>query len=218
MTPPSSETAPGESTAHEVYEQVVAELPLLSRTPERWARIAAADLPSFLADHAVCEQQAALFGLSLVGLYPEDAELVERMSALAAEEAVHLRRVAALLHRRGLHPARRRSNPWVQALREHVRSDREDELKVDRLLLGALIEARSCERFTRLHAEIVERDPEVARLLEDLGPAEARHWRMFHALARRELPEEALEARFAEWLEIERRVTDARGVEPLVHG
>ncbi|MDX1390436.1 MAG: tRNA isopentenyl-2-thiomethyl-A-37 hydroxylase MiaE, partial [Acidobacteriota bacterium] len=69
----------------------VERLPLLTTTPSSWARLAAANLPVFLSDHAVCEQQAALAALALVGHYPDDAELVERMTALAAEEISHLR-------------------------------------------------------------------------------------------------------------------------------
>ncbi len=65
-------------------ETIRAELPLLTATPTSWAELAAAHLDRLLADHAVCEQQAALFGLSLVGHYPTDDELVERMAALAA--------------------------------------------------------------------------------------------------------------------------------------
>jgi tRNA-(ms[2]io[6]A)-hydroxylase len=202
------------------YDEVFAELPLLSQTPPEWAELAAAELTVFLADHAVCEQQAALFALSLVGHYPDDPELVDKMSALAAEEAVHLRRVAVALGRRGAHPDRRRANPWVQALRREMETDREPHLKVDRLLVGALIEARSCERFTRLLEALraTGAEPDVARLLEDLGPAEARHWRTFHALAARELPAAELTERWRRWLEIERDASARGGRRPTVHG
>src|SRR5262245_26354891 len=69
-----------------VFEEVFADLPLLHQTPRSWAELAAAHLPEFLADHAVCEQQVAVYALSLTGFYPEDGELVERAAALAAEE------------------------------------------------------------------------------------------------------------------------------------
>ena len=194
------------------------QLPLLHATPRSWAELAAEHLGEFLADHAVCEQQAALFGLSLVGHYPEDAELVRHMSALAAEEVAHLRRVTAILHRRGLTLSKKRANPWVQGLRRAVEGDRADTLKVDRLLVGALIEARSCERFTTLLEVIEDRDPEVARLLHDLGPAEERHWRMFFELAEREMDGEALARRWQRWLELERDLSRRGGVRPTVHG
>lgn len=199
-------------------DAIRSELPLLTATPAGWAAIAAADLPTFLADHAVCEQQAALFGLSLIGHYPDDDELVERMSALAAEEVSHLRRVHALLRRRGHTLAARRSNPWVQGLRSRVTKDRAELCKVDRLFVGALIEARSCERFSTLLDHIGDDDPELARLLEDLGPAEKRHWEMFYRLAERELPAKELKPRWQGWLDHEATLSRATGVEPRVHG
>lgn len=192
------------------------ELPLLAATPRAWAELAARHLDVFLADHAVCEQQAALNALSLIGQYPADDELIERMSALAAEEIAHLRRVVALLKARGLTTAGRRVNPWVRGLLDRVDNRREPERQVDRLLVGALIEARSCERFTRL-AEVVE-DADVARLLNELGPAEARHWRMFYDLAARLMPPGPLEARWRRWLEHERDLAAGLGVSPTVHG
>src|ERR687892_2659494 len=83
------------------FEEVFAALPLLHQTPRSWAELAAARLPEFLADHAVCEQQVAMYALSLAGYYPDDAELVERAAELAAEEVQHFRRVVAILKRRG---------------------------------------------------------------------------------------------------------------------
>jgi len=197
---------------------IVAELPLLVGTPPSWAELAADDLPSFLADHAVCEQQAALFALNLVAHYPEDDELVLKMAALAAEEVVHLRRVVRLLHERGLKPSRRRANSYVHGLHQRISREREGDLKVDRLLVGALIEARSCERFTCLLDRLGDRDPAVATLLRDLGPAEKRHWKTFHALARREIDAPELGERWLRWLGWERALMTARGVAPTVHG
>jgi tRNA-(ms[2]io[6]A)-hydroxylase len=193
-------------------------LPLTVPTPDGWARIAAGDLATFLADHAICEQQAALTALNLIAHYPEDEELVERMTSLAVEEVIHLRRVSELLRRRGLRPARRRSNPWVSELRSHVRKENEAQIKVDRLLVGALIEARSCERFTRLLDELRDTDPEVASLLRDLGPAEKRHWEIFYRLAARDQDREGFERRWSEWLEVEARATRAGGKRATVHG
>lgn len=195
-----------------------AELPLLVLTPRTWAELAASELPLFLADHAVCEQQAALTALNLVAHYHRDDELVQRLTSLAAEEVVHLRRVVTLLHRRGLQPARRRPNPYVQALRTRVEPEREPRLKIDRLLVGALIEARSCERFTALLEALGDGDPEVADLLRDLGPAERRHWEMFYGLAARETDDAWLAAHWRGWLEHERDVVARGGLRPTVHG
>jgi tRNA-(ms[2]io[6]A)-hydroxylase len=198
------------------FDEVFAELPLLYPTPRSWAEIAAARLPEFLADHAVCEQQVAMYALSLAGYYPEDAELVERAAALAAEEVQHFRRVVAILRKRGWPLGGRRKNPWAQSLRARIVPGREPWTKVDRLLFGAMIEARSCERFTRL-LEVVD-DHEVARLLADLGPAERRHWELFYHLAGRETGAEALAARFQGWREFEAGLARDLGLSPAVHG
>jgi len=209
---------PSMNTEPESAASVRDELPLLAWTPTAWAELAARHLPVFLADHAICEQQAAMFGLSLIGNYPEDAELVDKMGALAAEEVSHLRRVTTLMRKRGIEPSRKRKNPWVQGIRRHMQTGRGPFLKVDRLLVGALIEARSCERFTCLLEVLEDRDPEVARLLHDLGPAEKRHWQMFYALAERELPADQLEPHWQRWLEHEAELSRRGGVEPTVHG
>ena len=198
------------------YEEVFAALPLLHATPRSWAELAAANLPEFLADHAVCEQQVAMYALSLAGYYPEDGELVERVAALAAEEVQHFRRVVAILTRRGWPLGGRRKNPWAQALRARIVPGREPWTKVDRLFFGAMVEARSCERFTRL-LEVVE-DPEVVRLLADLGPAERRHWELFHQLAGRDVEADALADRFQSWRELEADLARGLGVSPAVHG
>ncbi len=193
-------------------------LPLLCDTPASWGTLVAADLPTFLADHAVCERQATLFALNLVAHYPDDEELVRRMIALAAEEVTHLRRVVRILHSRGLAPASRRPNPYVQGLHRRIRKNPEFDRKIDRLLVGALIEARSCERFTRALDAIVDRDREVAELLGELGPAERRHWELFHRLASRECDSAVLETRWGEWLAWEETLATAGGRSPTVHG
>lgn len=197
---------------------ILAELPLLAPTSSSWARLAAGNLPVFVADHAVCEQQVAMYVLSLAGYYPDDFELVERAGALAAEEVQHFRRVVAIAKRRGWPLAGRRTNSWAQALRRRIEVGREPITKVDRLLFGAIIEARSCERFTALRDELGSRDPELAELLDDLGPAERRHWELFHRLAAREMPADELHSRFRGWLEFERDLQSTLGVAPTVHG
>lgn len=211
--PDGEESGPDEPIG---FEEVFAELPLLHATPRSWAELAAARLPEFLADHAVCEQQVAMYALSLAGYYPDDAELVERAAALAAEEVQHFRRVVAILRKRGWPLGGRRKNPWAQSLRARIVPGREPWTKVDRLLFGAMIEARSCERFTRL-LEVVD-DPEVAQLLADLGPAERRHWELFYHLAGRETDGEALAARFQDWREFEAGLARGLGTSPAVHG
>ncbi|MEO8274588.1 MAG: tRNA isopentenyl-2-thiomethyl-A-37 hydroxylase MiaE [Thermoanaerobaculia bacterium] len=200
------------------YEEVAKELPLLVATSPAWAHLAAANLPVFLADHAVCEQQVAQYALALTSWYPDDFELVDAASALAAEEIQHFRRVLAILRRRRLATGGRRTNRWVQALRARIVERQGPWTKVDRLLFGAIVEARSCERFTRLLEVVEVSDPDVARLLADLGPAEKRHWQLFYRLAGRDVDAAALAERFQGWLELDRDLAAQAGVEPTVHG
>ena len=200
------------------YDEVASELPLLVATSTDWAQLAAANLPIFLADHAVCEQQVAQYALALAGWSPDDFELVDAAANLAAEEIQHFRRVVAILNRRSLPTAGRRSNRWVQALRARIEPRQGVWTKVDRLLFGAIVEARSCERFTRLLEIVRESDPEVGRLLTDLGPAEKRHWQLFYRLAGREVEPAELAERFRGWLELDRDLAARAGVEPTVHG
>ena len=211
----ANESRPPQPTT---FEEVLSALPLLHPTPRSWAELAAAHLPEFLADHAVCEQQVAVYALSLAGYYPDDGELVERAAALAAEEVQHFRRVVAILRKRGWPLGGRRRNPWAQALRAQIVPGREPWTKVDRLLFGAMIEARSCERFTRLLEVVEDKDREVAHLLADLGPAELRHWELFHRLAGREIEPEALAVRFQRWREFEADLARGLGISPAVHG
>lgn len=192
------------------------DLPPIAATRAEWAPLAAGNLPAFLADHAVCEQQVASYALSLAGYYPGDLELAERAAALAMEEVQHFRRVLRILKRRGWPTAGRRANRWVQALRGHIQLGHEPWTKVDRLLFGAMVEARSCERFTRLM--VVVEDGEVRRLLADLGPAEARHWHLFHELAGRAVEPATLAERWQSWLDFEAGLQSGLGVEPSVHG
>ncbi len=142
-------------------------------TPPSWAERAAAHLPELLADHAVCELQAAVSALSLVGQYPEIPALVDRLSALAAEELRHFRRVTKEARRFGVSLATRRRNPYAAALRAACRSGKEPDRGLDLLLVSALIEARSHERFDALVPFLP--DGRLKRLYRELADAEARH-------------------------------------------
>jgi tRNA-(ms[2]io[6]A)-hydroxylase len=192
------------------------ELPLLSESPSGWAQLASDRIDLFLADHAGCEQQAALSALSMADRYMDDKELVDRLTSLAIEEITHYKKVVAILRSRSIYHGRKKSNPWVQALIRNIADKKEPWHKVDRLLIGALIEARSCERFTLLLQ--VTDDEEVKEMLTEFGPAEERHWRMFHELAARELPAARFDERWQMWLEFERDLTATFGKDPRVHG
>lgn len=192
---------------------------LKSRTPESWAvRVTATqNLPAFVADHAVCELQASVQALSLVGAYPRSPELVDRLSALAAEELRHFRKVSREARRLGAPLLTTRRNFYVAELRAACRREREPEKGLDLLLVAALIEARSHERFERLSGHLG--DARLAKLYEELAEAEARHGPIYLELAIAHAGEEAARGRLEELLDVEARaLARPPKVEIAVHG
>ncbi len=176
-------------------------LELRSRTPSSWAARTAARLPELLGDHAACELQAAVFALALVGSYAADTLLVDRLSALAAEELRHFRRVAREARRAGGGIPARRRNPYVASLRKACRSGREPEQGLDLLLVGALVEARSHERLAALVPFLA--DQRLARLYDELAHDEERHGPAYVELAVRHAGEDRTASRLDELLDLE---------------
>lgn len=177
-------------------------LPLLSATPPAWTRDALADPLALLNDHAHLEKKAAGNALELLDRWPEPeppAFWVEKMVAVARDEIDHLGRVARLLARRGGRLSKHHRNPYANALRAVVRLGDGPRELMDRLMVSALIEARSCERFAVL-AEHCD-DAELAGLYADLWTTEHGHYRIFLELAR-QLPAvgDEVAARWEAWL------------------
>jgi len=187
---------------------------LLSKTPPSWAERAVSHLPDLVADHAVCELQAAVFALSLVGRYPGDPALVDRLSALAAEELRHFRKATKEARRLGARTHTRRSNPYVSALRAACRGGREPEQGLDLLLAGALVEVRSHERFLLLVPHL-SAEPRLAKLYAELAVAEERHGPAYLDLAERHAGKEATAARLAELLVVEARALEGPAGSPV---
>jgi tRNA 2-(methylsulfanyl)-N6-isopentenyladenosine37 hydroxylase len=160
-------------------------------TDAAWAEQALRDVDAVLADHAHCEMKAASNALSLATRHPGDAEVVRALTDLAREEIEHFQRVLALLVERGVAlgppPVDAYAAELRRAVHELPRERGEGAPLVDRLLVGALIEARSCERFKML-AEATAEKPEHSAahaLWNDLLASEARHYRTFVDLATR---------------------------------
>jgi tRNA-(ms[2]io[6]A)-hydroxylase len=149
-----------------------------------WATAAARDANATLVDHAHCEMKAATNALSLATRHCGDLDLVLALSALAREEIEHFARVVEILGRRGVALGPPAVDAYAAELRRATSTLPRDPtlpLVVDRLLVGALIEARSCERF-QLLATVTE-DPELRSLWSELLASEARHYRTFMDLA-----------------------------------
>ncbi len=180
-------------------------LPLHSHTPVKWAERVLADPITLLIDHAFLEKKAANNAMEMMTRWPDDwtPGWVETMAAIARDEAAHLAQVTRLLMKRGGRLSRVHKNPYANALRLLVRKGGGGEI-VDRLLVAALIELRSCERFGLL--AMVSRDAELGALYTGLFASERGHYRVFLKLAYRVAPREQVDVRWREMLESEARV------------
>ncbi|MGQ3015118.1 MAG: tRNA-(ms[2]io[6]A)-hydroxylase [Flavobacteriales bacterium] len=183
-----------------------------------WVKnVAERNISEILTDHAWCEQKAASSAISLIVQFPEETEIVRQMSALVREEMEHFQQVHDLIVRRGYTLGRERKDHYVNDLLKFLKKgDSRAVQLVDRLLLGAMIEARSCERF-RVLSENVD-DKELAVFYRELMESEAAHYTLFIGLARGVLPRETVDRRWAEWLEYESRVILNYGKNETIHG
>jgi tRNA 2-(methylsulfanyl)-N6-isopentenyladenosine37 hydroxylase len=156
--------------------------PVILRVPTdpRWLPLALERFEDVLVDHAHCEKKAAANALSMIQVYPDLPGLPSQMARLAREESSHLARVLELMAARGLTLGRDSGDPYAQGLQKAVRTSHEGR-RVDRLLVAAVIEARSCERLSLL-AEGLE-DPALRRFYAELAQSEDGHQSLFYRLA-----------------------------------
>jgi tRNA-(ms[2]io[6]A)-hydroxylase len=195
-------------------------LPLRWTTPSGWAERVLNHPIALLVDHAYLERKAASNALLLLPRWPEPdppENWTIAMTSIAREESEHLERVIRHLHKRGGRLDRTHRNPYAAGLHELVRLGRGPEELIDRLLVSALIEARSCERFMLLAAAAAGRDDELAAFYDELGTSEAGHYRVFLNLARQAAPAAAVEERWSEMLDAEARIIQAQPVAPRLH-
>lgn len=176
-------------------------------TDPRWVDLASISLQDILTDHAYCEQKAATSCISLIQRYPEKEKLVVELSPIVTEEWGHFRQVLAELHKRGLKLGRQRKDIYVNKLIDfQVKGGSAEDLLLDRLLIFALIEARSCERFKRL-SEGLE-DDYLRKFYRRFMESEAGHYHLFIDLADTYLPKDKVRARWKQWLDYEESVME----------
>jgi len=171
-------------------------------TDPRWINVAEENIGEILVDHAYCEQKAASSCISLIVQFPEKDELVETLTPIVAEEWNHFERVLQELRKRNYKLGTRRKDEYVEGLNAILKKggSREDVL-LERLLMHALIEARSCERFKILWKNIP--DPDLSAFYYELMVSEAGHYKTFLQLAKHYVSEEKVNARWKELLEQE---------------
>ena len=151
-------------------------------TPDSWLDEAGARIPELLLDHANCELKAASTALGFLYRYPDRTELAQRMSRLAREELRHFEQVRSIMADMQVPFERLTASRYAGGLREAVREDEPYKL-LDMLLVGALIEARSCERFARLAPTL---PPKLGKFYSGLLASEARHFEHYIAFAKSE--------------------------------
>jgi tRNA-(ms[2]io[6]A)-hydroxylase len=149
------------------------------RTPAAWVEAALADQVTMLVDHKNCEFKAASTALSMIARYPTHGDLINMMSRLAREELVHHEQVLRLMKKRRIELQPLTAGRYASSLRKLVRSHEPVKL-VDTLVVGAFIEARSCERFEALVPHL---DEELGGFYYGLLKSEARHYQGYLKLA-----------------------------------
>jgi tRNA-(ms[2]io[6]A)-hydroxylase len=171
-------------------------------TDPRWVDIAEKNIGEILTDHAYCEQKAASSCISLIILYPEREKLVDCLTPIVAEEWNHFTQVLAELKKRNLNLGPQRKDEYVERLVKIVKKggNREQQL-VEKLLLNALIEARSCERFRLLWKEISDKG--LSDFYYELMVSEAGHYKNFLQLAKEYYDPEKVMKRWREFLDEE---------------
>lgn len=171
-------------------------------TDPRWTNIAEKSLDEILIDHAYCEQKAASSCISLIVQYPEKSELVELMTGVVAEEWGHFERVLDEMKKRGIALGKMRKDEYVMAINGILKKGgSRDQQLVEKLLLNALIEARSCERFKLLWKNI--EDTELQKFYYELMVSEAGHYANFIDLAKSYMGEAYVNSRWKEFLRAE---------------
>lgn len=186
-------------------------------TDPRWANIAEKNIEEILIDHAWCEQKAATMAISLIVTNPDKTELIDEMTSLAREEMGHFKMVMDKLKQYGFKLGPQRPDEYVKALYKFFPKGgtRTDGL-VHALLVAALIEARSCERF-RLLSENLS-DPELADFYFQLMKSEAGHYTMFLKFARQYDDIEKVNQKWQSLLDYEAEIMQSLGLEQKIHG
>ncbi len=174
-------------------------------TDPRWVNLAEISLEAILTDHAYCEQKAATTCITLIQRYSDREQLVTALAPIVTEEWGHFRLVLQELHKRGLKLGKQRKDLYVNKLIEFQQKGGSPEDRfLDHLLMMAMIEARSCERFKRLSEGL--NDAYMAKFYRRFMESEAGHYTLFIELAETYLPKEKVRTRWTEWLNHETEI------------
>ncbi len=187
-------------------------------TDPLWVKnVVESNIGEILTDHAFCEQKAASNAITLIVQNPQLSDLVQEMAALVQEEMDHFKRVHDIILERGYILGRERKDDYVNELRKFLSSSgsRSAQL-IDRLLLSAMIEARSCERFKVMSEHI--NDPQLSEFYHELMISEATHYTTFIRLAKKYADGIDVDKRWKEFLDYEAQVIQNYGKSETIHG
>ncbi|MCZ4409684.1 tRNA-(ms[2]io[6]A)-hydroxylase [Cryomorphaceae bacterium 1068] len=186
-------------------------------TDPRWVNIVEKNIDQILIDHAWCEQKAATMAITLITRFPEYPDMVKEFTALAKEEMEHFAMVHEKLTERGFKLEFEKKDAYVNDLRAYSKKggSRQNQL-VEALLVSAMIEARSCERFRLLSEQI--NDEDLRKFYRGLMASEARHYTLFLRFARKYGEGIDVDARWNEYLEFESTLMEKYGKKETIHG
>ena len=174
-------------------------------TDPRWVDLASISLEDILTDHAYCEQKAATSCISLIQRYSDKEKLVQELAPIVTEEWGHFRMVLQELQKRGLKLGKQRKDQYVNALMKfEMKGGSEEDRFLDKLLIFALIEARSCERFKRLSEGL--NDKYLSNFYRRFMESEAGHYTLFIELAETYINKEKVRKRWKQWLDEEKKI------------
>lgn len=189
-------------------------LSLQSVTGAGYVAMFEANVQAMLLDHAHCEKKAASSALNMMFRYPDKPELVEVCADIVEEEIQHFRQVLRIMEKRGWTYGRQTPSKYGGRLAEHLRAA-EPYALMDRLLMCALIEARSCERFQLLGSGLS--DPELAAFYQGLFESEARHYATYLKLALAYFDEAEVRERLAFYAKAEAAICALGESSPRLH-
>ena len=190
-------------------------LHLRIETSPRWTQTVLSNFDLFLNDHAQAEKKASGMALSMLSHYPDRSDLVREMIDLSIEELAHFREVIKLMQARGLKLGSDEKDPYVNQIRQHINKGDSEMYLLDRLLTGAIIEARGCERFGLIGAAHPE--PELSSFYQLIAESEAKHHLLFITLAERYIDSKKVATRLNEWLDIEASIVQSLPLRPALH-
>lgn len=186
---------------------------LLCETPDQWIQNALANQALLLLDHANCEKKAASTAINLMFRYVGDFDMMHKMSRLAREELRHYEQVMQIMQKRKIPYEQITPGRYAGELRKIVRTH-EPGRYIDTLIIGAIIEARSCERFAKLAPYL---DDELRDFYLSLLKSESRHYEDYLKLAKRAAEGQDISARIQEFLDLEKGLIESADSEFRFH-